>query len=58
MKDSHFAIGMAKGGNMAPAPYKQSNPDGADRPPVIDSNKLGRESWTLGTFPDTFKTVN
>ena len=58
MKDSHFQIGASKQSNMSPAPYKVSNPEGVSPPQPIDKNKLGRESWTLGTYPDIYKTIN
>ena len=58
MKDSHFSIGMNSQSHLSPAPYKVSNPIGGQRPEPIDKNKLGRESWTLGTYPDTYKTIN
>ena len=57
MKDSHFAIGMNRDTGFLKAPYKVSNPEGVDRHPPYDKNKLGRESWTFGTYPDTYKTI-
>lgn len=43
---------------MYPAPFKQSDPVGAERPKMIDKNKLGRENWTLGASPMFYETVN
>ena len=43
---------------MYPAPFKLSNPAGADRPAIIDKNKLGRENWTLGASPMFYETIN
>ena len=58
MKESHFSVGMTNENHLNPAPYKVSNPEGGMRPKPMDKNKLGRESWTLGTYPDIYKTVN
>lgn len=43
---------------MYPAPFKLSNPAGAERPAIIDKNKLGRENWTLGASPMRYETIN
>lgn len=57
MKDSHFAIGLTPGSNFQKAPYKVSNPIGHTPHPPYDKNKLRQESWTLGSYPETFNTV-
>ena len=43
---------------MYPAPFKQSDPVGAERPKMMDKNKLGRENWTLGASPMFYETIN
>ena len=43
---------------MYPAPFKQSNPVGAERPKMMDKNALGRENWTLGASPMFYETIN
>ena len=43
---------------MTPAPYKVSNPKGADRIMPVDGTALRRESWILGQCPDTYNTSN
>ena len=43
---------------MYPAPFKQSDPTGAEKPKIIDKNKLGRENWTLGASPMFYETIN
>ena len=58
MKDSHFSIGLNKQNHMSPAPYKVSPTEGGFRPKPIDKNLLGKESWTLGSYHDTYKTIS
>ena len=43
---------------MYPAPFKLSNPAGADPPAIIDKNKLRSENWTLGASPMFYETIN
>ena len=43
---------------MYPAPFKLSNPAGADPPAIIDKNKLRCENWTLGASPMFYETIN
>lgn len=43
---------------MTPAPYKVSNPVGAEKVKSIDKNLLGKESWILGQCPNAFGTVS
>ena len=42
---------------MYPAPYKVSDPSGAERAKAKDSNELRKESWTMGQHPETFTSV-
>jgi len=48
---------MNNDSHMTPAPYKVSNPVGAQKAKAIDANLLGKESWILGQCPGTYKTV-
>ena len=43
---------------MYPAPFKRSDPSGADPPAIIDKNKLRCENWTLGASPMFYETIN
>lgn len=43
---------------MYPAPFKASNPVGADRPKMIDKNLMGKGNWTLGASPMFYETIN
>lgn len=43
---------------MTPAPYKVSNPIGAEKVKSIDKSLLGRENWILGQCPDSYGTVS
>ena len=49
---------LTKEKTMYPAPFKQSNPVGAERPKMMDKNALGRENWTLGASPMFYETIN
>ena len=43
--------------NMVPAPYKVSNPVGAEKVKAIDANILGKESWILGQCGNYYNTT-
>ena len=49
---------MTKDNTMYPAPFKKSDPTGAEMHPKIDKNALGRENWTLGASPMRYETIN
>ena len=43
---------------MYPAPFKKSDPVGAERPVPIDGHALRKESWKLGSSPAFYETIN
>jgi len=43
---------------MYPAPFKKSDPTGAEMPKKIDKNRLGRENWTLGASPMRYESIH
>jgi len=49
---------LTKERTMYPAPFKLSDPTGAEMPKKIDKNRLGRENWTLGASPMRYETVH
>ncbi len=51
-------VGVNNDNNMHPAPYKISNPVGAEKVKSIDGAALRKESWILGQCPDTHGSVN
>ena len=57
MRGSHFSVGVNSDNHMQPAPYKVSNPDGAELVKPIDGAALRKESWILGQCPDTYHSI-
>ena len=43
---------------MYPAPFKKSDPTGAERVKAKCGNELRKESWTLGASPAFYETIN
>ena len=43
--------------NMLPAPYKVSDPTGAEKVKSIDAAALRKESWILGQCPGTYASI-
>ena len=57
MRGSHFSVGVNSDNHMQPAPYKISNPVGAEKTKAIDGAALRKESWILGQCPDTYNSI-
>lgn len=51
-------VGVSNEHHMHPAPYKTSNPVGAEKVKSIDGAALRKESWILGQCPGTYASVN
>ena len=49
---------MTRDKTMYPAPFKKSDPTGAEIPPKIDKNRLDRENWSVGASPMRYETIN
>jgi len=48
MRGSHFSVGVNNENYMQPAPYKVSDPRGAEMVKPVDAAALRKESWILG----------